>query len=326
MKKRRGSGEGSVYRRGDGRWCATVSLERGRRKSFYGRTRADVVERLTSALAKHQAGQHIPAERLTVEDFLAIWLDSVSHSVRPKTVEAYELNVRRVVPHIGKLKIARLAPANVQACYNALLARGLSRRSVEQAHAVLHRGLRQAVLWGHASRNPTEAVNVPRPGRREIRALTEEQINTLFAATADDDFHSLWVLLITAGLRIGEALGLKWSDLDLTGGRVRIQRALQRQKGRGLVLVEPKSAHSVRTVHLASHAVQTLSDHRRRQLEQRMREGPMWIDFGLVFCRENGAPIDPAVISKELHDARWPRRSSHACACTICGTVARATY
>jgi integrase len=301
---RRANSEGSIYRRqSDGRWVGTISLERGRRKSFYGQSREAVHGKLTAALGSRQNGQPIPAENLSVARFLAIWLESVSHSVRPKTFEAYELNVRRVIPYIGALKVARISPANVQDCYNSLLRRGLSRRSVEQAHAVLHRACRQALLWGHISRNPTEAVNVPRPGRREVRALTEEQINTLFAATTDDGCHSLWVLLITTGMRIGEALGLKWTDLDLSGGRVRIQRALQRQRGRGLQFVEPKSGHSVRTVHLAAHAVQTLSDHRRRQLEQRMRAGPNWIDFELVFCGSAGTPIDPPVISKELHEA-----------------------
>ena len=303
MGKKRGNAEGTVFMRRDGRWVATISLGGGRRKSFYGETRQVVATKLTSALKARADGLPVVAERQSVESFLAAWLDTAKQSIRPRTYEAYELNVGRVSPYLGRVKLARLTPAQIQACYGALLESGLSRRSVEQAHAVLHRALRVAVMWGMIGRNPTDAVAVPRPEHKEMRTLTHEEVQRLFATTSEDRLHPLWVLLTTTGVRIGEALGLRWSDVDADGGRVNIQRALQRQRGRGLVFVEPKSAAARRVVHLARHTMDTLSLHRRRQLQERLVAGSAWREGDLVFCCEDGRPLENSTVRGVLRRA-----------------------
>jgi integrase len=121
-----------------------------------------------------------------------------------------------------------------------LLTKGLSRRSVEQTHTVLHRALRQAVLWGLMVRNPTEAVTVPRPTRREMHTLTEEEVGRLFRASQSHRLHALWVLLATTGLRLGEGLGLLWSDIDFAHGRLVVNRALQRNPASGMSSSSPR--------------------------------------------------------------------------------------
>jgi integrase len=192
------------------------------------------------------------------------------------------------------------APSRSSA-YAALLHQGLSRRRVEQTHTVLHRALRQAVLWGLMFRNPTEAVTVPRPSRREMQTLTEEEVGRLFRASRGHRLHTLWVLLATTGLRLGEALGLLWSDVDFDGGRLVVSRALQLQPGIGAVFVEPKTARSRRTVYLAPGTVSALSEHRRRQVEDQLALGPEWNDTGLVFTAPTGRPVDGTWAIKRFH-------------------------
>lgn len=205
--------------------------------------------------------------------------------------------------HIGKLRLSGLTPAHVQAMYTALLDSGLSRRSVELVHAILHRALRQAVQWGLVGRNVTEAVSVPRPVRHEMKTLTAEQVQDLFSTTAGDRLHALYVLLATTGLRLGEALGLKWEDIDFNTGRLTIQRALQRQHGVGFVLVEPKTERSRRTVHLAGGTVIALRGRRKRQLEERLVAGPLWEDMALAFTTPTGGPIEAWRVNELFHKA-----------------------
>jgi integrase len=292
---RRGRGEGTVYRRADGRWEAAFGFG-GRRQRYVARSQRDV--------RAIEQGIVLSGSSQRVEEYLARWLeDSVRPSVRWTTHRAYSLCMRRLYPLIGHLRLALLTPQAVQATYAALLAKGLSRRSVEQTHTVLHRALRQAVLWGLMPRNPTEAVTVPRPTRREMHTLTEEEVGRLFEATRGHRLRALWVLLVTTGLRLGEAQGLRWSDIDVANGRLVVNRALQRQTGSGHVFVEPKTARSRRTVYLAPGTLSALSEHRRRQVEDQLAAGPEWNNSGLVFTTAIGRPADGTWVSKWFHRA-----------------------
>ncbi|HMM43469.1 MAG TPA: site-specific integrase, partial [Thermomicrobiales bacterium] len=133
---------------------------------------------------------------------------------------------------------------------------------------------------------------VPRAERREMTTLSREQVERLLAATVADRDHAIYVLAVTTGLRQGELLGLRWSDVDFDAGRLAVQRSLQRQQGKGLVFVEPKTARSRRSVTLSQRAVAALRDHRVRQLEERLALGSEWQDVSLVFPNLTGGPMD----------------------------------
>lgn len=302
--KQRGHGEGTISQRKDGRWEAKISLDNGKRKAYYGSTRKEVSDKLKIALRDQQQGLLVTGPSQTVEQYLTRWLeDSARQTVRPRTYECYALSVRRLTPHLGKVRLSALTPAHVQKCYAALLDQGLSRRSVELDHAVLHRALKMAVQWNLMGRNPTEAVAVPRPERKEMQVLTSEQVQQLFASTAEDRLHGLWVLLATTGLRMGEATALRWEDVNFKNGRVTIQRAIQPQKGKGMVIVEPKTERSRRTVHLAEGTVSALRQHRARQVAERLQAGSLWEDQGLIFCSETGRPLSPSMVEKPFQRA-----------------------
>ncbi|HZU18872.1 MAG TPA: tyrosine-type recombinase/integrase [Candidatus Dormibacteraeota bacterium] len=298
---RRAAGEGTIYQRADGRWVAQLRAD-GRRLTFYGATRREANEKLLKARRDRAEGVLLAASGWTLGQYLERWLtDVVSRSVRPRTYETAALNVRRLLPYLGRLKLGSLSPAAVQYTYGRLLDRGLSARSVEQVHEVLHRALRQAVLWGLIARNPTDGVAVPRPARREPRVLTEAEIRRLFEATGDHRLYALWVVLATTGLRLGEALGLMWDDLDAKTGRLHVRRALQWQRGRGPVLTEPKTRRSRRVVYLAPSVVRALADHRHRQEEERLLAGSRWEGIGLIFCTRWGRPIRDTYLSAVFH-------------------------
>ncbi len=301
---RRGHGEGTIARRDDGRWTAAMTLESGKRKWFYGKTRKEVQEKLTAALRDQQQGRLVIGSNQTVEQYLNRWLEgTVKTSVRASTYDCYVLCVKRALPHLRTLRLGTIKPVHIQDCYGALLKKGLSRRTVELVHSVLHRAFRQAVQGDMMGRNPTDAVSVPRPKRQEMQTLNADQVKHLLATSTNDRLTALWMLLASTGLRIGEATGLCWNDIDLDSGRIVIQRALQRQNGVGLVFVEPKTERSRRTVHLSAGAVSALREHRKRQAVERLQAGPLWDGQGLVFCTLTGKPIGPSDVDKAFHRA-----------------------
>jgi integrase len=281
---RRGVGEGSIRQWKDGTFEARLVID-GERKSFYARTRREVQRKLGEAKRLAEQGKTVGARTQTVETYLQQWLeDHVRLSRRPKTFESYELNVRRITPHLGHIRLDRLKPAHIQHCYAELLTSGLSPRSVEQAHTVLRCALRHAVKEGTIPYAPTAAVTPPRPERREPEPLTPEEIEELFQTTAGDRLHALWVLLITTGVRIGEASGLCWEQVDLEHGTIRIRQAVQRQKGKGLVKVPVKTERSRRPLYLAPSPIKALRLHRDRQKLEFRTNGIPWTPEALVYA------------------------------------------
>lgn len=147
-----------------------------------------------------------------------------------------------------------------------------------------------------------------------MKTLSEEQVRRLFAATRKDEFHALWVLLASTGLRLGEALGLQWDDIDFGQNRLFVRRALQRQKAVGLAFVEPKTKKSRRTVYFPEGTGAVMQEHHRKQVEQRLKLGSVWGNKELAFCRA-GQPLDPGAMSywlkKALASAGLPRIRVH---------------
>jgi integrase len=301
----RAHGEGSVYQRQDNRWVAYLRLPDGRKKFLYASSKREAREKLAAASQAQKQGLLATGPRQTVAQYLQTWLeDTVATTVRPKTYEGYEMNVRcRIIPVIGRIMLDALTPEHVQSIHAAILKKGLSKHSVVQAHTILHGALRQAVRWGLIVRNPCEAVTVPRPERREMTVLDEAGLRKLFEVTRDHPWHPLWVLLATSGLRIGEALGLTWKDIDLDAGQLVVRHALQRQRGHGLLLVEPKTRRSRRSVPLSEGTVDVLRQHRRRQAEAELNVGPLWQKRDMVFCDAFGKPAHGSSLGEVLRDA-----------------------
>lgn len=205
---KRGNGEGAVYLRADGRWEAQIRMAGGRRKSVYGRTRREVLRRLREARWLLAQGLPVSSRKVSVGKLLNSWLELTRERIRPSTYESYELNARRLQQDLGEIPLVQLTAPHIQAAYRQLRGRGLTEHSLHQVHGLLDRALRHALQWGLILRNPAALVFAPRPRRREMTALSAEQLMRLLDHARG---HQLWPLLVvlgTAGLRIGEALGL----------------------------------------------------------------------------------------------------------------------
>lgn len=319
---RRGANEGSIHHRTDGRWVAVVHLGydggRRRRKSFYGKSRAEVAKRLTAALRAHEQGLPLAPERLTVGVFLQRWLtQSAQPSLRPRTFQSYEMIVERhLLPAFGRIQLSRITPDAVQAYINRKLADGLDPYTVRNHHALLRRALNQAVRWGFVPRNVASLVTPPRAPREEVRPFSTAEARTFLDAIRGDRLAALYAVALGLGLRQGEVLGLTWSDLDLDAGTLTVRRTLQRYD-RAYHLDEPKTLKSSRKLALPAPLVEALRAHRARQLEERLRAGPLWSGDGwnLVFTTEMGNPVSGAVVTHRfqamLQKANLPRQRFH---------------
>jgi len=250
------------------------------------------------------------------------WLeDSAKGDLGHRAYANYKLQIRRhISPAFARLKLSKLTAAHIQSLYAAKLRDGLKPASVRYIHAVLHRALEQAVRFNLIPFNPASRVDPPKIRQDEITPLDAEQARTFLeaASVAGDRHECLYVLSLTCGLRMGEALGLKWTDIDLDASTLRVNRQLQRMRRDGdksgtLVFSEPKNA-STRTVDLPQRALKSLKSHHTRQLEEELRAAH-YEDSGLVFATGKGTPLDaqnvinrhfkPLLKRAALPDIRW---------------------
>jgi integrase len=178
----------------------------------------------------------------------------------------YKLQIREnIVPAFGTMKLSKLDTPNIQALYSAKLHDGLKPSSVRYIHVVLHRALSTAVELRLIARNPAASADPPKVHHEEITPLIMDQTRVFLDAACGQKYEALYVLSLTCGLRMGESLGLKWSDIDLDAGTLRVNRQLQRiMEGGGLVFSEPKNA-SRRTIDLPQRALEALRTHRKPQ-------------------------------------------------------------
>ena len=321
--RRRGNAEGSVYQRADGRWVAQVKPVDGTRVYRYARTRAEAAAKLTLLLKAASDGLPMPPERQTVGAYLEEWLETTAKpGLRPASYVSYAGIVRgHLVPELGKVPLSRLTPQQVQAMMNRKLEAGLSPRRVDYLRGVLRRALNDALRWGLVARNVATLVRPPKRERFEIRPLDPAQARAFLEAVRGDRLEALYSVALAIGLRQGEALGLRWEDVDLEAGLLHVRKALQRIDEQWQ-FVEPKSPRSRRTVHLPAVVVESLWAHRAAQREERLLAGAEWEDWGLVFTTPLGRPLDASNVTHafQRHVARagLPRQRfhdlRHACA------------
>ena len=235
--RRRGRGEGSIVQRADGRWMARVDLgwQDGKRRSkaIYGRTRRAVADALRDALKAAEQGTLVGDGRQTVGEFLTRWLQDVARTrVRPRTFVGYEAAIERhISPHCGRVRLAKLTPQHLQAWLATLEAHGVSAGRRRYARVVLRTALNTAIRWRLVTVNAATLIDAPRTTSREIRPLTPDEAKTLLAATREHPLDAFVTVALECGLRLGEALGLQWADVDLDAGTLQVRRAVQRFGG-----------------------------------------------------------------------------------------------
>lgn len=290
----------SIYRDDQGRWHGYVSmgLKAGGhrdRRHLTGKTRAEVTAKVRAMERRRDQGIASASGRgPTLAEWLEHWLEQIAaRRVRPRTLESYRTTVRRhIVPSIGAQRLAKLQPEQVEAMYGQLLAAGLSASSVLRTHRILSRALKVAMQRGKITRNVCTLVDPPATKRSESNPLTVAEARRVLMAAQDVRNAARWTVALALGLRQSEALGLKWSDIDLERGTLSVRRGLHRVSGQGLVFEEPKSARSRRTLALPAQLVDGLRLHREAQLEEARVAGTEWQGQDFVFAQANGRPLD----------------------------------
>jgi integrase len=264
------------------------------------KTKREAERGLAEWLVEIERGTAVDRSRQTVGELLRDWLQTYAqHHVRPTTLEDYETTIRvHIVPALGGIPVQKLTPAHLQHFYADKLDAGHSPRVVELCHLRLSQALDHAVKLGLVGRNVADAVTPPRVERKEMRTWSAQQVRAFLAVADESAYGPVWPVLLGTGMRRGEALGLRWEDVDFEQGTLRVAQSVVPYKGVGHIQ-QPKTASARRTMHVAPAVLAALHEHRMRQNERRLALGDAWHDHDLVFAATNGRPLNPNNLSRD---------------------------
>lgn len=298
VARKRASGEGAIRQRSPGLWEARVTTGwvdgKRVRRSVYGRSQREVLEKTRPLLAQAQRGEPPQSSSRTVAAFLEEWMAGLDLRLRPTTARRYRGILRvHAIPFIGTVRLARLTPQQVEALLAERRAAGLAPRTAWHLRAVLRSALTDAVRAGEATRNAASLAHPPKVEPFHVEPMTPARAQAILAAVAGTDLEVPVSLALWTGLRQGELLGLRWQDVDLAARCLRVELTLQHHGG-DFSLEPTKTPKSRRTIALPSPAADLLAQQRQRQLEQRLLMGPEWDTRfdGLVFTTPFGRPLD----------------------------------
>lgn len=286
-----------VTKRSENRWQVLVFQGRDAngKKRFHIKTvkgtKKAALQYAREVEAAISTGNYAEPTKQSVREFLTNWLDgTASQRLRERTLASYrKLVCTYIIPALGERKLSQLRLPEIDKLYAAMRSRGLSPRTIRYTHSVLRSALNHAVRSRLLAHNPTDYATLPRQERKEMRCLSPGEANAFLLAARQDRWHALWEILTLSGVRPGEALGLKWSDIS--GNTVGVQRALL-SAGEQWVIAEPKTRRSRRTVPLAESTMKALQTHRRHQAEEKLRAGSNYRDNDFVFANSTGMPLD----------------------------------
>jgi integrase len=300
---------GHVRKRGR-KWAVVVDAGAdpvtGRRRQRWHsgfRTRKEAEAELAAILTRLDAGAYAEPSKQTVAAYLEQWLSAQRPRLRPSTHESYRRVLRvHVIPAIGSTPLMRLTATVLDELYAALLREGrcdgtggLSARTVRYVHTIIRRALSDAVRKGLVSRNVAALADPPSPSEAKaptMRTWTAAELSAFLEHVRDDRLAAAWKLLATTGARRGEVLGARWRDIDLDAGRWSVVQTITTAG-----VSRPKGGRA-RSVALDAGTVQSLRAHRKAQAAERLAWGPAYVDADLVFCREDGTPLEPRTFSR----------------------------
>jgi integrase len=315
--------EGSIRARGPGAWEIKFDITRdpgtGKRRSKTETVRGnkrDAQRVLRQRLDALDKGTFADAGKVTLGQWLTEWLSQAKHTTSPKTHERYgEIVNGHLIPNLGALPLAKLSAASIQSFYTKCLTSGrldgkggLSAQTVRHFDRVLNVALKRARALRLIAYNPVEDVEKPRVEREEMKVLDAAQATALLAAARTTRLHAMIFVALGTGLRRGELLGLRWSDLNLAKASLTVAQTLETTKD-GLRFKGPKTKRGNRTIALSASVVETLKAHRATQAVERLQLGLGRPSDLLVFTRLDGEPMQPDNTTKEFVRKAYPRYS-----------------
>lgn len=297
-------GGGTIRKRSDGRWEARYTLgidpKTGKQiqKSVYGKTQKEVRQKLTAITAEIDDGTYMEPCRMTLDEWLDIWLRDYLTGVKPSTAYLYQRQAKLYIrPALGSVRLDRLEPHTIQRFYNSLYEERdgkppLSAKSIKNIHGILHKALQQAVLLNYLRTNPTNACILPKIIKKEIHPMDDRDTARFLEAIKGCRYELLLKVDLFTGLREGELLGLMWDCVDFDKGTILVNKQLHRsqKKGEGYYFSPPKNNKS-RTIRPAPYVMTLLRQQKLVQTQMRLAAGPAWQESGLVFTNEFGRYI-----------------------------------
>lgn len=283
---------------------ATGRRRQEHRQGF--RTKREAEAGLDERLASVRAGETVSRSTATLGDFLDEWLLGQTSRLKETTWESYRVVVDRINSRIGKVKLQALTPLELERFYRLLgesggrTGRPLAVKTIRNTHTVLRKALADAERLGLVLRNPAATAKPPADQPKEQKTWGSDDLVEYLDAIKGDRLFGLYVLLATTGMRRGEALGLRWVDLDLDGAQLHIVQTLTSVNYQP-VFTSPKTKRSRRLLYLDLETVKLLRTHRVRQREERLAAGPAWNgEHELVFCDELGGTLNPEWVSRDF--------------------------
>jgi integrase len=287
-KRKRGPNEGTIFEEKPGRWVASITLgyeivdghRRRKRKKFVGSSFKAVQKRLTEALREHQTGGTVPIQRDNLGAFLRTWIPTLKARGRSeKTIESYQwIAEHHIIPELGTVPLTQLTQVALNEYMQCKLEGGLSSRTVRYCHAIIRSALSKAERDGLVGRNVAKLAEPPAQERKhKVEPLNPDEARKFLVAIEGHRLEALYSVALAVGLRRGEALGLKWTGVDLGTGLIRVTQTVQRIKGKGLVISESaKTDKSIRMIPLPGFAIAALQRHKDRQRQERQFAGDEW--------------------------------------------------
>ena len=326
-KRRRAHGEGSVYEQRPGLWAASLDLGwidgKRRRKTVYASSEKEAIRKRAELRRRQEQGENLAAVPRTLSEWLTEWMTMKEHEgTRQSTLRGYRWLIEsHIRPTLGKVALDKLNPTMIRRVLTAKISEGLSAATVRHIHGMIRNVLGDAQREELLHRNPALAVRAPTVRPVERRSLTVDDAKRLIDSIRGDRLEALWICALTVGLRRGELLGLRWSDVDFTAGTLTVRQTVQRAGGH-LVFTEPKTDRSRRTIPVPAQTLALLRRHRRQQEDERAKAAERWKENGLVFASTIGTPMEPRNVDREWHATReriglsWLRLHDlrHACA------------
>jgi len=290
---------GQIIPRGENKWLVRVPLgqdESTGKRAYYNKTirgtKKDADKFLTGVLRQIDLGEFVEPSTITVNAFLDKWLDTMRSRVTEQTLRGYRyMASNHIRPVIGNRKMSSVHSWDIQQVYAEVQKKGRSACTVRHVYNVLTGAFGQAVKWRMLKSNPVSLAELPKETRKEMRPLWPEEAARFLKASMGDGFHALFALAITSGMRPSEYLGLKWEDINLDTCVVTVRRTVQWKTGGGWEFGDTKTASSKRSIPLPPSTVKALRDHRRCQLEEKMRRGSRYRNNDLVFATDEGDPV-----------------------------------
>lgn len=304
MKNKRGQRQGSITRRPNGKYMAQLPPnDVGRRPTKYFDTKTEANKWLTEQSYLINKGLINAYTNVTTADYLDMWLRFWKNQAGEKAIKQYTQIVNQhILPYLGKNKLVELKPLHFNKLFELLSKEGKGTRTIQLVYVVFHIALNQAVKEDLLVRNPLDKVNRPKHKTKEIEPLRENEVTQFLINCRGHRLETLFKIAFTTGMRKGEILGLKWTDIDWEEKTIRVQRQLQRIPGQGLTLVHPKTSSSTRTIYIGQDSISALRKHSERQYIEQQLAGDKWQDNGLVFPSRVGTPYDQGALDKEFKE------------------------